>query len=183
MKKLVLGGLGAVVVFAGVAALIWQTYIYRDPALWKVDLYQAHNGWDLICDRYEGTKERRCYLRYVDTYSQDPFGAAVFFIQHHSEEGTQLSVDLEKDNHVISSAFQKSDNEEETKLFSHCISNSCVLDKEKTGQFMMLAARADLWLLSIQEANGNSRRLELDVSTFANAERNFVTELKKRGLF
>mgnify|MGYP007072443025 CR=1 FL=1 len=183
MKKLVIGGVAATLFIVGLAALIWHYFIYRDPALWKVDLHQPYDGWDLFCDQYEGTEERRCYLRYVDTYSLDPFGAAVFFVQHDVEGGSQLEISLEKNNSVVSSSFVVAGETRKTRLFSGCTSNVCTLDAEQTGQFMMSASDAELWLLKIKEADKEERLLELDVAKFSLAELNFVTELKKRGLY
>ena len=183
MKKVVFGTVGAVFVLIGLAVMIWYQFIHRDPALWKVDLYQAYNGWDLICDQYKGTDERRCYLRYVDTYSQDPFGAAVFFVQHSEKSGTRLSIDLEKDNHVTSAAFVTDGQLKPTKVFASCSENSCVLESEQTSQFVIMASKAESWHLEIEEADGKERLLAIDLSRFALAELNFVTELKKRGLY
>ncbi|MEO0676955.1 MAG: hypothetical protein AAFZ02_05290 [Pseudomonadota bacterium] len=52
------------------------------PGEWVVTHQQAFGLWESFCDeRTTGDLlEERCYLRYVDVYSQDPFGAAFVFV-------------------------------------------------------------------------------------------------------
>ena len=182
IKKMIIAGLSCVLSLAAVAALVWHFFIYKDPALWHVKLYQTYSGWDLICDQYQDTDQHRCYLRYVDTYSLDPFGAAVFFVQHSVKNGTRLSIGLEKGSVIQSSAFVGQGSTKKSALLNGCSESSCILDAGKTGQFMMSANKAEAWQINFTEEHGEARQLMIDVSKYASAERDFITELKKRGL-
>lgn len=52
------------------------------PGEWKVTHQEAFGLWESFCDeRTTGDElEERCYIRYVDVYSQEPFAAAFVFI-------------------------------------------------------------------------------------------------------
>lgn len=53
-----------------------------DDWKWVVDFSARHDGWDTACDQHKESKDRRCYVRYVDVYAPRPqFGAAFAFVQ------------------------------------------------------------------------------------------------------
>jgi hypothetical protein len=129
-----------------VAGLSWAVYqsAQEDPALWKVDYYKPYDGWDLICDQYEGTENRRCYLRYVDTYSLDPFGAAVFFIEHEKNAGPNFLIDLEPGSELVSALLTQRDPTLSVNVETgDCDKAKCLLEDAAAAGFMFSGKEAD----------------------------------------
>lgn len=53
----------------------------NDDWKWKNTHYKTYGEWTTVCeDRSDDQSVKRCYLRYVDAYSREPFGAFFVFV-------------------------------------------------------------------------------------------------------
>ena len=68
------------------------------PGSWAVDHYKTFGIWKSICDSADlkGTHVKRCYLRYVDVYSEDPEFAASFIFVYQEDGKTAFQYAYER---------------------------------------------------------------------------------------
>ncbi len=63
---------------------------------WKNLYYKSYGEWTTACEeRSDDPAIKRCYLRYVDAYAQDPFGAFFLFVSIE-KSGPQFSFEFER---------------------------------------------------------------------------------------
>ncbi len=67
-----------------------------DDWKWKNLYYKTYGEWTTACEeRSDDPAFKRCYLRYVDAYAQDPFGAFFVFVTIE-DTGPQFSFEFER---------------------------------------------------------------------------------------
>ncbi|MEL6200872.1 MAG: hypothetical protein AAFR39_00790 [Pseudomonadota bacterium] len=63
---------------------------------WASDYYTTYGEWTVGCDqRSDNDAIKRCYLRYVDAYAQNPFGALFVFITDTEDNGLTFNFEYE----------------------------------------------------------------------------------------
>ncbi|MEM9574195.1 MAG: hypothetical protein AAF870_03075 [Pseudomonadota bacterium] len=68
----------------------------NDDWKWKNTHYKTFGEWTTACeDRSDDESVKRCYLRYVDAYAREPFGAFFVFVTT-SKEGPSFSFEFER---------------------------------------------------------------------------------------
>ncbi|MEO1746393.1 MAG: hypothetical protein AAFR13_07675, partial [Pseudomonadota bacterium] len=67
-----------------------------DDWKWVSEYYATYGEWTVACEhRSDDEAAKRCYLRYVDVYSRDPFGALFVFITDTAVEGLRFVFEYE----------------------------------------------------------------------------------------
>lgn len=68
----------------------------NDDWKWKNTFQKNYGEWTTACeDRSDDETVKRCYLRYVDAYARDPFGAFFVFVTT-SKAGPSFSFEFER---------------------------------------------------------------------------------------
>lgn len=68
----------------------------NDDWKWKNTYYKSYGEWTTACeDRSDDETIKRCYLRYVDAYAREPFGAFFVFVTI-DDEGPHFSFEFER---------------------------------------------------------------------------------------
>ncbi|MEM9999453.1 MAG: hypothetical protein AAF940_01115 [Pseudomonadota bacterium] len=64
---------------------------------WASEYYATYGEWTVACDhRSDDETVKRCYLRYVDAYARDPFGALFVFVTRSGETGLRFNFEYER---------------------------------------------------------------------------------------
>lgn len=67
-----------------------------DDWKWASDYYKAYGEWTTACEtRSDDATIKRCYLRYVDAYARDPFGALFVFGTSTQAQGLRFEFEYE----------------------------------------------------------------------------------------
>lgn len=67
-----------------------------DDWKWASDYYQAYGEWTTACEtRSDDASIKRCYMRYVDAYAREPFGALFVFATNTAENGMRFNFEYE----------------------------------------------------------------------------------------
>lgn len=68
----------------------------NDDWKWKNTHYKTYGEWTTVCeDRSDDETVKRCYLRYVDAYAREPFGAFFVFVTI-TDDGPRFSFEFER---------------------------------------------------------------------------------------
>ena len=63
---------------------------------WASEYYATYSEWTVGCDhRTDDESIKRCYLRYVDAYARNPFGALFVFVTDTNEAGLTFTFEYE----------------------------------------------------------------------------------------
>lgn len=154
------------------------------PGDWIVDHYRPFGLWDSICDyRLTGTvRESRCYIRYVEVFSQRPQFAAQFVfvtpgpvIEIGLEAGTRFSPDgirIEDMGGILWS----------TDRFGCRFGFTCTFSGADADVLMNAMADGTVFAFDFTDRHGTARALRWDLTKFADAVADFRATSKARGL-
>ncbi|MEO1747138.1 MAG: hypothetical protein AAFR27_00715 [Pseudomonadota bacterium] len=63
---------------------------------WASEYYATYGEWTVGCDqRSDDEAIKRCYLRYVDAYARNPFGALFVFVTYTQDTGLTFTFEYE----------------------------------------------------------------------------------------
>ncbi|MEO0544524.1 MAG: hypothetical protein AAFY99_11960 [Pseudomonadota bacterium] len=63
---------------------------------WASEYYATYGEWTVGCDqRSDDERVKRCYLRYVDAYARNPFGALFVFATANANDGLKFNFEYE----------------------------------------------------------------------------------------
>jgi invasion protein IalB len=181
-------GMAALVALAGAGAAPAQDRQGNDTAGDWVVTHTAHFGlWDSVCDeRPEGAAmHRRCYIRYVDVFSDRPKFAAHFVfvtpegaglrIEYGSEPGTRFV----PGGHRIEAAGETVWQAERASCLQ---GGSCVFERDAAAALYALMKAGGEWRFDFADRHGQIQSLGWDLEPFAGAAADFEREAAARGL-
>jgi len=147
------------------------------PGEWVVTHQKAFGLWESFCDeRTTGALvEERCYIRYVDVYSQDPFAAAFVFI---TPENTEIALGRAR---AIESGVHITRAGETVWSLNERRCTPCRLEGLAAATLLQALAAGGTMHLDIEGRSGEAR-LSWDLSQMADAIADYEAMARARGL-
>ena len=155
---------------------------------WRPTHYEIFDQWDSVCDERgsENTIEQRCYIRYVDVYSDSPKFGAVFLFVTPEKPGHKIEVGFERGTRYMDQGFQLEVNGTQTwAMPEKCLrTKSCVLTGDKAAKFIAKAQENENAVLvqRFTDRYQQSHTLNWDMKTFLSALNDFEIQTEIRAL-
>ena len=135
---------------------------------WVATHFEPFGLWDSVCDERteDGALRQRCWLRYVEVWSRDPFGASFVFLTPGSVEiGQERGVltapgglRIERDGETIW----------EDGLLA-CRIGSCTFSGADAATFRAVASGGGTLVMDFRDPRGERRALRWDLARFGEA--------------
>ncbi len=154
------------------------------PGDWVVDHYKPFGLWDVICDHRDtnGTKDQRCYIRYVEVFSPRPkFAAQFVFVT----PGPKVEIGLEAGTRFPKNGL-RIEGAGETLWHSNRIlcrtGLSCTFEGAEGEMLLTAMARGTVFAFDFTDRHGMAQSLRWDLTRFGEALADYDSERGKRGL-
>jgi len=135
----------------------------NDDWKWKNTHYKTYGEWTTVCeDRSDDETVKRCYLRYVDAYAREPFGAFFVFVTI-VEKSPHFSFEFERGTNFTGNWNVTADTSEIWTFDpANCPSRAeCILSSEQ-GTMLAKALAAPDAKLNFKFTDREDRKLDRD---------------------
>ena len=155
---------------------------------WLPSHYKVFDQWDSVCDKRgsENTTEQRCYIRYVDVYSDHPKFGAVFLFVTPEKSGHKIEVGFERGTRYMDQGFQLEVNGAQIwAMPEKCLrTKSCVLTGDNAAEFIAKAQENENAVLAqrFTDRYKQSYTLNWQMNTFLSALNDFEIQTEIRAL-
>ncbi|MBT8153106.1 hypothetical protein KMP13_04220 [Epibacterium ulvae] len=154
---------------------------------WRVTHFETFGIYLSSCDeRMEGeTLSQRCYLRYVDIFSQKPKFAAQFMFVTNGDAGPEVEFGLEAGTLFGPNGFRIEDAGEEiwkTRRIGCLTGLSCTFDDTAAAGLLDAMQSGDAFRFTFRDSHGQSQDLSWPLEGFDAAMQDFRAQSDLRGL-
>lgn len=157
------------------------------PGEWAPTHYQPFGLWDSVCDQRttDGTREERCYLRYVEVFSPRPNLAAMFVFVTPGTAGTEVQFGIERGTRFAPGGFRiaRDDAPVWTNESPACLRfRACTYTEQEAQDLLGVMAQGGALRFTFTDRHGTARDLSWSLSRFGAALQDYRAEAAKRGL-
>ncbi len=157
------------------------------PSNWKVTHFEKFGIYLSSCDeRMEGeTLKQRCYLRYVDVFSQKPKFAAQFMFVTNGTDGPEVDFGLEPGTLFNPNGFRvdgAKDTLWRTRRIGCLTGLSCTFTNTAASDLLEAMQTGDVFRFTFRDSHGQSQDLSWPLDGFNAAVQDFQTQSQLRGL-
>ena len=151
---------------------------------WVVDHYKPFGLWDSICDHRmtQGTREERCYLRYVEVFSPRPkFAAQFVFVT----PGPEVEIGLERGTLFPKGGLRVEHAGGVLWSTDHILCRtglSCTFQGDAAATLLTAMEKGTTFAFDFRDRHGSRQSLRWDLTPFAKALEDFRRESTRRNL-
>ena len=175
----------ACILLAFATPLLAQDRQGRDtPGEWVVDHTKHFGLWDSMCDhRTTGeTREERCYLRYVEVFSRDPFAALFLFVT----PGPEIEIGIERGTRFEDQGIRIEDANGTTLWTTDrrsCLrGRACTFEGEEAKALYAAMRDGAVFAFDFADPSGTERALRWDLTRMGEASADFADQSVARAL-
>lgn len=154
------------------------------PGEWVVDHTKHFGLWDSMCDhRTTGDlREERCYLRYVDVFSRDPFAALFLFVT----PGPEIEIGIERGTRFPDQGIRIEDANGAvlwtTDRRSCLRGRACTFEGEEAASLYEAMQTGAVFAFDFADPSGADRELRWDLTRMGEASADFADQSAARAL-
>jgi len=154
---------------------------------WVTDHYKSFGIWVSACDHRDdkGETVRRCYIRHVDVYAQQPrFGAAFVFAQPSEDAAPVFEFSFESGTDFAADGFKHMRDGETVWMLDTdtCRRNRCILKGARSAELIEVLEGGGALQLTFSDRHGRDWARQWDAEGFAAAYKDFKDASAERGL-
>lgn len=176
----------AAIVIVALSALPSAARNTAEDWKWNSDYYQTYGEWTVACeDRSDNPAIERCYLRYVDAYARDPFGALFVFATSTAEQGLRFNFEYEGGTTFTKPWIVADTNGNEIWSFdpSLCLTgNECAMTRDTAATFRTSMTPESTLHFSFRDRIGRTFDLAWPAEGFAEAVKDLTQQSSARNL-
>ena len=156
-----------------------------NPWAWKVNYTGTHGIWKTICDEQNVEEEQlnRCYVRWVDVFSERPkFGALYVFITPENN-GFAVDFSVEPGTTIVKDGFAIVDGEQpiwKMERSSCLVHSDCKIRPDEMQSFFSAAERGEKIAFSLIDRYEQQFELNWSLDGFNEAMADLKKQLQKR---